>query len=246
LKDFNVVWLPYCSGDAFFGNKAGVKVPGVLGLKTFYGRINLNLIMQKLVPTFPRVTELFITGESAGGFGTLASFDFIMQGWPAITRSYLMDDSGPLLADQYLAPCLQTLWRDLWGLTASIPPDCTACTQPDGGGMWNIYPFLTGKYPNTRFGFIDSEADRVIAFFFGYGQDNCTNTGALTTFMPGLINMTTTSWIMGPTFAQWIATGDKHTFTTYPEFYTEETQGVLLYQWYTNTMNGGVQIVRPW
>jgi hypothetical protein len=247
LKDYNIVWLPYCSGDAFFGNQAGIKVPGVLGLKTFYGRVNLNLIMQKLVPTFPAVTELFVTGESAGGFGTLASFDFIMQGWPGITQSTLMDDSGPLLADQYLTPCLQTLWRDLWGLTASIPPDCPECTQPDGGGMINIYPFLQNKYPNTKFGFIDSENDGVISFFFGYGLEDCTYRGKLPTFMEGLQKMTSNSTIMYPNrWAQWITSGDKHTFTTFPEFYTDTTQGVSLCSWYQDVINGGVQIVRPW
>ena len=55
----------------------------------------------------------------------------------------LIDDSGPPMDDQYLAPCLQAHWRGLWGLDGNFPADCADCAARrspqyehvlDGGG----------------------------------------------------------------------------------------------------------------
>jgi hypothetical protein len=228
LKDYSFVWIPYCTGDVYMGNKEN-KVPFV-GSRKFFGRPNLNLFMRRLVPTFPDVTDLVITGESAGGFGAIASFDFIVQGWTSgLVNMTLIDDSGPILSDEYLAPCLQQQWRDLWGLSASMPPDCPQCSQPDGGGLVNVYQFLQNKYPDAAFGLIESANDSVISFFFGYGQENCTGKGALPFFEEGLRASET---YFGPRFATMLFTGEKHTFTTEPSFYTDEHEGVMLYDWY--------------
>jgi hypothetical protein len=74
----------------------------------------------------------------------------------------------------YLAPCLQQMFRDAWNLDAALPADCTACKQPDGGGLLNAIGYLADAHPDRRMGLVTSTRDGVIRSFYGYGYPDCT------------------------------------------------------------------------
>lgn len=249
LRDYSYVWIPYCSGDVYMGNKESY-VSLTVGSKKFFGHKNLALVMDRLVPTFPELTDLVITGESAGGFGSVANFDFIAQAWGATDvwpQLTLIDDCGPILNDDYLRPCLQNKWRELWGANPNIPNDCPACTLPGGGGLYHFYEFLQNKYPKSQFGLIESARDTVISLFFGYGKKDCAAvlpTGYEATFEQGLKNATET--YLGESFATMMFPGGKHTYTTHDSFFTEKHEGVMLYEWYTQLLSGNPIKINPW
>src|SRR5262249_46178950 len=109
VKDWNAVYVPYCTGDVHAGNLTGVNISGIGGPQnqSFVGYANVGLYMSRIVPTFTGVTEVLLTGESAGGFGALYNYDRVAQDF-CPTPVVLVDDSGPPMSDTYLAPCLQT------------------------------------------------------------------------------------------------------------------------------------------
>lgn len=245
-KDYSIVFIPYCSGDVHFGNFKST--PPLSGLREFRGRANLNLVMQRLVPTFPKTKDLVVTGESAGGFGALANFDFVLLGWPNLESRTLVDDSGPIFHDKYLATCLQRQMRDLWGITDTMPPDCPQCTNSEGGGLFEIYEFLQKKYPQAKLALINAVNDAVISFFFGFSNnDNQCNAllpGLLPVFEEGIRNASET--FFGPRFATMLFPGSAHTFLTRNSFFSEQHDGVLLHDWLTQLMNGVFLKVNPW
>jgi hypothetical protein len=86
--------------------------------------------------------ELVLTGESAGGFGAFANFPFVRDHWPS-ARAVLLDDSGPVIDDDSLAPCLQAAWRKDWALNRALPDGCPCIT--DAGNMSSGWAWFKQK-----------------------------------------------------------------------------------------------------
>jgi hypothetical protein len=167
LHDATFVFVPYCTGDVHAGNQ-----PDGIDGRMFVGYNNVGHILDYVIPQSQDVTRVVLAGSSAGGFGALLNYDRVQQAWGDVPVD-LLDDSGPPLADMYLAPCLQQQFRDAWNLDATLPQDCTACREPGGGGMANALGFLADKYSNRRLGLVTSTKDGTIRSFYGYGYPDC-------------------------------------------------------------------------
>ena len=177
FRDATYVFVPYCTGDVH----AGSKPDGMDGHK-FVGYQNVGHDLDYLIPKSTKVTRVILAGSSAGGFGALINYDRTATAFGA-TPVLLLDDSGPPLEDSVMTPCLQQMFRDSWNLDAALPAECTACRQPDGGGLENAVGFLADKYPDRRMALVTSTQDGTIRSFYGYGYPDCT-AGASDPLMP--------------------------------------------------------------
>lgn len=247
LRDYSFVFFPYCTGDVFMGTKMG-DVDGH-GTQKFYGRLNLQQTLSRIVPTFPDATEIVFTGQSAGGFGAAANYDFMAAGWPD-QKPVLIDDSAPIFRDQYLSPCLQQAWRDLWGIDAALPADCDDCFNADGGGLANYLSFIQEKYPDRSFGLISSTEDTTIRSFFGYGENDCANIDSIFpqsmgagTFANGLYDLRDTV-LTEPNFGTYIIDSSTHVWTG-NAMYSTTVNGVVLADWMSDLIAGNVTSVAP-
>jgi hypothetical protein len=221
LNDYNWITVPYCTGDVHAGQNEKR-----IGLKKreFSGSENIKLIMEKAVSTFTEVGTVFVTGESAGGFGALAAYTNIRDNYPD-ARGVLMDDSGQVLADDYLAACLVEEWRDVWNINANLPADCP-CNN-DEGNLASWWAYARQKYPQDSFSLISSVNDGVISAFFGFGQKNCS------AVLPvGFNKMNEGLEALAATGVNiYMIPGAGHTHTSFDEFYTRVVDGVGMYQW---------------
>jgi pectinacetylesterase len=177
VKDWNMVFIPYVTGDVFAGAKPNATVPNVDGTFQFVGRTNMLKFLARIVPTFKDAKVVVLTGSSAGGLGALLTAPFIMDAYIDLgtgARGFVVDDAGPFFDDDYLEVCLQKRYRDLFGLNDAFPEDCPDC-KGDGGGLTKAYlAYLVDKYPdNLLGGLIDSDADEIMSFFFSEGLENC-------------------------------------------------------------------------
>lgn len=168
LRDATFVFIPYCTGDVHAGSK-----PDGMGGRQFVGYGNVGRALDLIVPQAKDVSRVILTGSSAGGFGALMNYDRTQAAF-GDTPVHLLDDSGPPLSDMYLSPCLQKLFRTTWNLDAAIPAGCTACSQPDGGGLQNALGYLADAHPDRRLGLVTSTRDGTIRSFYGYGYPDCT------------------------------------------------------------------------
>ncbi len=186
LKDWSFVYIPYCTGDVHGGNATAVDVPGVGAPKnqSFVGYANIGHDLKRIIPTFPNVTQVLVTGESAGGFGAFYNYDRIAQAF-CPTPVDLIDDSGPPMSDTYMPPCLQQRWRTLYKLNDTLPKDCVDCALPNGGGLVNTWTQLGKKYADRHLGLISSDKDGTIAQFYGFGKNNCQGIDTFATALSG-------------------------------------------------------------
>ncbi len=111
-KDWNIVYMPYCTGDVHVGNNTvtytdptGANPPLTWNHR---GYANTIAAANYAKTQFPSVQKLLVTGFSAGGAATSSAYYFVRKAInPA--KGYLLNDSGPI----YLAPNITDLSRAL-------------------------------------------------------------------------------------------------------------------------------------
>lgn len=184
FQDWNQVFVPYCSGDVHAGSN-----PEGPGGRIHVGASNLAQFLERILVTFPDTEQVVLAGSSAGGVGALLNFERVVQAFDGVPVT-LLDDSGPVMSDDFLKPCLQQLWRDAWNLNAVLPQDCASCVE-GSGGMIDALTHLADKYPEHRLGLILSTQDDVFRNFFGFGAQECTAYAPLDgpTFAAGVLDL---------------------------------------------------------
>ena len=174
FKDWNMVYIPYCTGDVHFGTKKNGTVPGLTTPQQFVGYLNMQKFVGRIVPTFKdKVDRVVITGASAGSFGAALNLSMVQDSFGNDARVDALLDSGAPFSDKYMPACMQKRWRESWGFSESLPSDCTECRQADGGGFIKMADFLIKKHPNSTLAAVSAIHDEVIRLFFSVGQKNC-------------------------------------------------------------------------
>jgi hypothetical protein len=220
-------------------------ITGVTGTQHFVGRKDLESFLNRIVPTFPKATQVLLTGVSAGGFGAASSSYLVQRAFGSIPVT-MLDDSGPPMSTMVIPECLQEKWRTTWGLEGSILADCgTSC--PNQNNFTIDYTKFVLKLAdmrgNVKSGLIDSNDDSVITLFYGYGQNNCT--GSLATPVPkaqydaGLLEFRSIIMGLTPNFGTYFPNSTQHTWLLDDNtLYNETEGGTKLIDWITAIVNG--------
>jgi len=152
-KDWNVVYMPYCTGDVHIGNRdavyedqTGAEPPLAWNHSGF---ANTAAAAEYAASQFPSVNKLLVTGFSAGGTATSAAYYFVRSAI-APQRGYLLNDSGPV----YPAPNadfnsrgLHDQIRESWNLD-SVFSQLPGSFDPDDFGSLNRV--VAETFPNDQ------------------------------------------------------------------------------------------------
>lgn len=170
LKDYNYVYVPYCTGDVHGGDASGVMAGGKV--RNFHGYKNLDLFLDRIIPTIPQAGKVILAGVSAGGFGAAYNYDHVAKRFPN-NKVILIDDSGPPMAEAYVPACLQKHLFDLWGLKNTVPAGCVDCNQASGVFMEPFVKYITTQYPDRFLTLLSGTEDATISSFWGFGNEDC-------------------------------------------------------------------------
>jgi hypothetical protein len=239
VKDWNVVFVPYCTGDVHGGTKADGMIDGTP--QKFVGRINLEKFLHRIVPTFADSSQVLLTGSSAGGFGAALNLELVQWAFGDVPVTAI-DDSGPPLSSEYLPACLQERWRTVWGFDESFLKDCgDDCPDPNDYTT-DYMKHLASEFPDKLGGLMETTGDSVITLFYGFGANDCTSILPFPvpeeTFRAGLLDFRETAMSLG-NFGTYYAAGTTHTWLRDDTFYTETSpDGVKLVDWYRDIVEG--------
>lgn len=230
FKDWNMVYVPYCSGDVF----SGTKTTGGYEDEPQQGYINVTEYLKRVVPTFPNVDQVVLSGSSAGGFGVAFNWMRTQDAFGDIPV-YVLDDSGPAFGAEYFSTCLAQHMGDLWGWQDSIHPACVDCDVAAGNVVQPMMEAAVDRENAQRFALLSHTEDSIIKLFFGFGLNDCSG---LDGFLPptyptgkfpmGLAELRTESADY-PDVKMWVKTGTSHTFLGGIE--EHESEGVTLTEW---------------
>lgn len=152
-KDWNIVYMPYCTGDVHVGNNAVTYVDptGEQPPLTWHhsGYANTIAAANHARAQFPSVQKLLVTGFSAGGTATASAYYFVRRAInPA--RGYYLNDSGPI----YLAPnvddrsrALHDKIRQSWNLNSVFSQLPASFDQ---NNMGTINRMVATEFPNDQ------------------------------------------------------------------------------------------------
>ncbi len=240
VRDWNMIYIPYCTGDIHGGAKPAGVVAGVAGTQMFVGRNNVTVDLDAIKALTAGTTEVFLTGASAGGFGAALAYDQVATFYGQVPVT-MIDDSGPPMSDPFLASCLQTKLAALWGLDKGVLADCGDDCKADGGidtEHWgiNAMKHIGKKYPTRRLGLIESTGDLTISAFFGSGYMNCTSSfpELEPDFRDGLLDIRA-QMAFDPSFGTFYFGGPDHQIHT-------SYENALDTRMSTNTMDGGAPV----
>ena len=150
-KDWNLVFIPYCTGDVHTGNNViTYQDPnGVEPDLEFHhnGHNNIMAATRWMADNFVDVDRLFITGCSAGGAGSIINYHFFRTGIAA-KRGYLMDDSGPIFPSDGPSGPLHDKIRSSWNVDTVLELLPPGYEITDDFGVLNTH--LSKLYPDDR------------------------------------------------------------------------------------------------
>lgn len=243
VKDWNYIYIPYCSGDVFTGD-ADTMVAGAM--QHFHGYNNVHLFMKRIVPTFPNPSQVLLTGQSAGGFGAAANYEQIQRDYYNV-RVTVFDDSGPPMGTDQVAPCLQQEWRQAWGLDHTTLADCGPdCPNPNDS-LLDMTGHVIKRYPDGRAALFSNSADPVISYFYGFGLNQCnSNLASLSpdVFDQGLLGFRSFVDARTDNFGTYyVPGGTSHTCLGGGCFYTMAVDGVALTDYLSALLQGNVSNV---
>ena len=149
--DWNMVYVPYCTGDVHTGNNVMTYTDptGIGPDVTFYhrGHQNVDRVVKWMDEQFTHVPRLLVTGCSAGGAGAITNYWFLRRGIAAVQKGYLLDDSGPIFPSSGFSRPLHDKIRDSWDVD-SILDVLPMSFDPEDFGTLNVA--LADAFPNDR------------------------------------------------------------------------------------------------
>ncbi|MCP5271806.1 MAG: hypothetical protein H6932_11305 [Burkholderiaceae bacterium] len=166
-QSWNMVFLPYCTGDVHSGSKVTVyddAYPDNPRVQHHAGQANVRAAAQWLRDHLGQPGELLLTGYSAGGVGSTTTYAMVRETLQPTGRSTLLADSGPLVPaprgsapEDYPAIKLHDTIRVAWGLDepgglVTQYGGLIDGFDPDNLGSVNVA--LARTYPQDRFGFM--------------------------------------------------------------------------------------------
>jgi hypothetical protein len=150
-KDWNMVYVPYCTGDVHTGN-AVVTYHDDTGTSpdlTFHhaGHADVQQVTSWINDQFIHMPRMLVTGCSAGGAGSLTNYYFLRKGIAAAKKGYLLDDSGPIFPSSGFSMMLHQKIRSAWNLDSLQPEMPPGFSLED---MGTINTALADQFPQDR------------------------------------------------------------------------------------------------
>ena len=217
FADYNLVFVPYCTGDVHSGDNVATYMSGTQQKVIHHkGRANLMAFMRRVGATFAESEKVIVSGSSAGGFGVAINYDLVRAYFPR-AQGYMLDDSGPILVGDDVPAKLRQTWIATWGLQARLTARCPECST-DLSAMLTHHAM---DYPHDRFALLSYTQDSVIRTFLGLR-------GAKE-YEQNLSTLATRFYDPLPTAHYYFVAGQSHTFLLNPEKTT--AQGIALPSW---------------
>jgi hypothetical protein len=162
LRDWNVVYLPYCDGSLFAGDRDHDDDGDGAPDRFHRGLHNLAGALRTARIDFPAPERVVLTGSSAGGFGTIIAVLLVRIAWPGVPID-VINDSGVGIARPgdraFLATLLDEFNVDRW-----IPASCEGCI--DDGHIAPLIGWTLDRDPDVRVAVFSSWYDSIIASTF--------------------------------------------------------------------------------
>jgi hypothetical protein len=250
FRDWNVVFVSYCSCDVHFGDAAQDYPPLSAGDPPIHiehrGYHNSRVVEKWAREHFVNPEQIFVTGSSAGAYGAWFNAPLHHEVWPASRFQVLADAGSGVITVDFL----QNEFSN-WDFRKNIPPDIPGVVESldEGTGIVGYTKAVTSFFPQTRWAHYSSAFDGGTGGQTGFYNImlNDNNPLAALTWWEGSCAFNAkmreqaleTAAAVPSNYRYYIGTGSRHTMWGSNKVYTDTTGGVpLLVDWVTAMLDG--------
>jgi hypothetical protein len=233
FKDWNAVFVPYCTGDIHWGDAVVTHTQGSLAVTIHHkGFVNAQVAEKWAREHFANPDQVFVTGSSAGAYGAIVnSLPLQEYVWPSSDFAVLGDGGNGVITEDFKVNDLSK-----WGVEQNLPDWIPGLNVPladlDASQLWSIPAQF---YPHNRF------ANSATAFDGGQGGQvgfynvmlNITNPLSWLNWWPPscewnaiMHDYVTASAAAAPNYRYYIGAGSRHTAWGNNKVYTDTTGNV--------------------
>ncbi len=177
LKDWNMVFIPYCTGDAHIGSKdeiytdpSGIINSGNPVTIQHRGFDNFMAVREWLKQQSDRTTttQILVAGSSAGAYGALMNFSRIHSIYPKTTKISLLSDGG---VGAFINQFLNTVFKPggPWGTEHTLAYWIPGITNIANNNALNFFTNLTKgierHFASSKFAYVTSAWDSIQMLF---------------------------------------------------------------------------------
>lgn len=227
LKNYNMVFIPYCTGDIHIGDLFVNYWDGVDIAHNGYN--NSVAVLDWVYQTFTNPPTILTTGSSAGAYGAIYHSGNIITQYPN-ARHVVLGDAG-IGATPKGWEILETSWNIYENLSPNIPAWETLDQSEFTADL--LYDNTAQAFPNARFAQFTHYGDDVQITFYRFGA-----LGASAQDWLDILDRSFTKLNQLDNFTSYVGAGTAHTTLAYPEFYTMTTDGVRFYDWFVQLLTG--------
>ena len=145
FKDWNQVFVTYCTGDVHWGDAFGAYSGGGI---YHYGRHNASLAEKWAREHFVNPDRVFVTGSSAGSYGAVMNSVPLMESVYPASRFDVIGDGG----NGVITPEWQANYFPNWGVANTRPDHIPGLDAPlETTSMAETMIGIANYFPNNRF-----------------------------------------------------------------------------------------------
>ena len=246
FRDWNAVFVPYCTGDVHWGDAVVNHVLGKQSITIHHkGFVNAQVAEKWAREHFVNPDEVFVTGSSAGAYGAIVnSLPLQQKVWPSSHFDVLGDAGNGVITQDFLENDIAK-----WGVEKNLPDWIPGLNRPltelNAADLWTESALF---YPRSRF------ANYAAAYDGGQGGQtgfynvmlNPGNPIAWISWWPPSCewNATMRSLVQdsasrAENYRYYIGSGSRHTMWGSNKVYTDTTGGVPTIVRWIRAMLGG-------
>ncbi|HOW84197.1 MAG TPA: pectin acetylesterase-family hydrolase [Spirochaetota bacterium] len=249
FKDWDMVYIPYCTGDLAWGATDTEYTGDTIRHR---GHVNFQLVLAWLKNHYDSPENILVCGTSAGAFSAPFNFPYIRESFPD-SQFYLIGDSGiGVVSDDFNSNSSYGVvsW-DIQVPTTDSLPDGSTFDDFDGVEissitMDDIYIALANHYDDVVVAEYTTRYDTTMTMFYNmmlnidtpanwldYDGVWCDWVDQMETILD-----TETMGITAGNFHYYIAPGSAHTILMKEGLYTTTSDGTALIDWITAMVEG--------
>ena len=231
FKDWYQVFVPYCTGDIHWGNATTTyHWGGVDHTINHKGFANVSAVLDWIQAGFSKPAKLFVTGFSAGAYGSVMGAAYIHALYPDVPLYQMGDAGAGVITEDFFNSGFPN-----WGAAETIPDwipgldiDWTELT------MAKLYTELANYYSSDRWAQYNTANDEDQRFFYSAMGGTGDWGQMMMASIDGIQDAATN-------FKAYTAPGEIHCITPWDIFYTREVNGVKFVDWLDAMVND-----QPW
>jgi hypothetical protein len=237
LADYSIVYMPYCDGSVFTGDKDVVDANFPFGPVRFHrGLENASAGVDMAKATFPDAKRIVVAGSSAGGVGA-ASFTplLVRMAYGDTQQLSVINDAGPVAVNLNDVGGIMARALD-WEFGQYYPASCRDCNAL--GQQTALIKWRLDNDSTIREAFYSTDGDATDRFFLQVPTQELYRNLIISEHSP--INAAHPQ-----RYKVFIRSGDSsHTALQNPLFYGGTANGVPLYEWIGDMLRPGTRAYR--